>query len=220
MKPILEKTRALFLRKKGKSYQEIASILKISKSTVSVWLKDLNWSQSIKQQLIKKSKIDSRKRMIRLSVVQKEKLAEHYIKAEKEATKEFAKLKNDKLFITAISLYWGEGDKIFKNGIVRISNIDEKVLKVFNDFLQQICLVDIEKIRAGILLYPDLDPKKCLRFWSQEIKITEDKFFKSTVIQGRHKTKRLGNGVCIVSVHNKYLKKKILTWLELFRKEF
>jgi len=81
-------------------------------------------------------------------------------------------------------------------------------------------LVDIEKIRAGILLYPDLDPKKCLRFWSQEIKITEDKFFKSTVIQGRHKTKRLGNGVCIVSVHNKYLKKKILTWLELFRKEF
>jgi len=91
MKPILEKTRALFLRKKGKSYQEIASILKISKSTVSVWLKDLNWSQSIKQQLIKKSKIDSRKRMIRLSVVQKEKLAEHYIKAEKEATKEFAK---------------------------------------------------------------------------------------------------------------------------------
>jgi len=220
MKSISEKTRALFLRKKGKSYQEIAGILKISKSTVSVWLKDLNWSQSIKQRLIKKSKIDSRERMIRLSIVQKEKLAEYYIKAEKEAKKEFVKLKNDKLFITAISLYWGEGDKIFKNGIVRISNIDEKVLKVFNDFLQQICLVDIKKIRAGILLYPDLDPKKCLRFWSKEIKITEDRFFKSTVIQGRHRTKRLGNGVCIVSVHDKYLKKKILTWLELFRKEF
>ena len=220
MKPISEKTRALFLRKKGKSYQEIADILKMSKSTVSLWLKDLKWSQSLKQQLIEKSRVDSKIRMTRLSAARKADFDKHYLEAEKEATQEFAKLKENKLFITAISLYWGEGDKVFKNGIVRISNIDEKVLKVFNDFLQQICLVDIEKIRAGILLYPDLDSKKCLKFWSKEMKISEDRFFKSTVIQGRHKTKRLGNGVCIVSVHNKYLKKKILTWLELFRKEF
>jgi len=220
MKPILEKTGALFLRKKGKSYQEIANLLKISKSTVSLWLKDINWSQDIKKQLISKSKIDSRERMIRLAVVRKKELDKHYLTAKKEATREFIKIKENKLFITAISLYWGEGDKVFKNGIVRISNIDGKVLKIFNDFLQQICLIDIEKIRAGILLYPDLNSKKCLKFWSKEIKISEERFFKSTVIQGRHKTKKLGNGVCIVSVHNKYLKKKILTWLELFRKEF
>lgn len=220
MKPILEKTAALFLRKKGKSYQEIANLLKISKSTVALWLKDVKWSQELKQRLIEKSRADSKIRMTRLSAARKADFDKQYLEAEKEAAKEFAKLKENKLFITAVSLYWGEGDKVFKNGIVRISNIDEKVLKVFNDFLQQICLVDTEKIRAGILLYPDLDSKKCLKFWSKEIKISEDKFFKSTIIQGRHKTKRLGNGVCIVSVHSKYLKKKILTWLELFRKEF
>jgi len=220
MKPISEKTSALFLRKKGKSYQEIANLLKISKSTVALWLKNVKWSQELKQRLIEKSRADSKIRMTRLSVARKADFDKQYLEAEKEATQEFTKLKGNKLFITAISLYWGEGDKVFKNGIVRISNIDEKVLKVFNDFLQQICLIDIEKIRAGILLYPDLDPKKCLKFWSKEIKISDDRFFKSTVIQGRHKTKRLGNGVCIVSVHSKYLKKKILTWLELFRKEF
>lgn len=214
------KNKAIALRRRGKSYGQIASSLGLSKSTISVWFKNAVWSQGIKKQLVEKSNGDSRKRLIRLNNLRKEKLDKYYQKAEIEAAREFASIKENKLFITAISLYWGEGDKVFKNGIVRISNIDEKVLQVFNSFLQKICRVDPQKIRADILLYPDLDPKKCLKFWSKEIGILEDKFFKPTVIQGRHKINRLGNGVCIVSVHEKYLKKKILVWLELFRKEF
>lgn len=214
------KNKAFDLRKKGSSYGQISSLLNLSKSTVSLWFKDIVWSQEVKKQLIEKSKEDSRERLNDLNNLRNKKLVQYYLEAEEEAIKEYSNLKKDKLFITGISLYWGEGDKVFKNGIVRISNIDEKLLKVFNDFLQKICRVDIEKIRADILLYPDLNPDECLKFWSKEIKIAKDRFFKSTVIQGRHKTNRLGNGVCIISAHDKYLKKKMLVWLDLFRKDF
>lgn len=214
------KNKAFDLRKRGKSYGQISDLLSLSKSTVSLWFKDISWSQEIKKQLVKKSKEDSCKRLTGLNNVRGKKLIEYYLKAEKDAIKEYLNLKNNKLFIIGISLYWGEGDKTFKNGIVRISNIDEKLLKIFNDFLQKICQVNIEKIRAGILLYPDLNSDKCLKFWSEGIKISKNRFFKSTIIQGKHKIRRSGNGVCIVSVHNKYLKKKILVWLDLFRKEF
>jgi hypothetical protein len=94
------------------------------------------------------------------------------------------------------------------------------MLSIFNDFLQKIGKVSIGKIKAGILLYPDLDSDECLKFWSESIKISKERFFKSTIIQGKHKTRRLGNGVCIVSVNDKYLKMKVLTWLGLFIKEF
>jgi len=220
MKITAEKNKTFDLRKQGKSYKQISDLLKVSKSTVSLWLKNVDWSKDIKERLIEESKITSRKRLTDLNGLRKNRLEDHYAKAEKEATKEFKKLRDDRLFITGINLYWGEGDKVFKNGIVRISNIDEKLLKIFNDFLQMICRVAVDKIRAGILLYPDLDPDECLKFWSENVRISASRFFKSTVIQGKHKEKRSGYGVCIVSVHDKYLKKKMLVWLDLFRRGF
>ena len=215
-----DKIKAFTLRKGGKSYGEISKLLKVNKSTISYWFKNIDWSRTIKTQLIERAKETSRKRLTHLNNLKKIKWDDYYLKAEKEAIKEFKQFKKDKLFITAISLYWGEGDKVFKNGIVRISNIDAKILQIFNDFLQKICRVKVEKIGVSMLLYPDLSPAKCLKFWSEGIKIPEDRFYKPTVVQGRHKTKRLGNGVCVVSVHDKYLKKKVLVWLELFSKEF
>jgi hypothetical protein len=215
-----EKINAFEFRKKGKSYGEISRSLGINKSTLSGWFKDVDWSQDIKKQLVEKSKEISRRRLVHLNDLKKKKWSAYYIKAEREAASEFEKIKEDRLFIAGMALYWGEGDKSFKNGIVRISNIDEKMLKLFNDFLQKTCKVEKEKIRAGILLYPDLDSEERLNFWSKSIRISKERFFKSTVIQGRHKTKKTGNGVCIVSVSDKYLKKKVLTWLELFIKEF
>lgn len=37
---------------------------------------------------------------------------------------------------------------------------------------------------------------------------------KSTVIQGRHKTKRVPRGICIVNVSSTYFKQKMLMWMQ------
>lgn len=214
------KEKALYLRKNGKSYNDISTFLGVSKSTLSLWFKNVKWSQEVKKQLINKSRVDSRKRLEELNNKRNVKLEEHYQKAEREATKEFELIKNDKLFLTAISLYWGEGDRNFKNGIVRISNVDPVMLRVFYEFLIVVCKIDVDKIRAGLLLYPDLNESDCIYFWSNRINIVSSRFFKSTFIKGKEKNRRVSHGVCIVSVHNKFIKKKVLTWLELFKKDF
>lgn len=216
----LEKNQALALRRRGESYKNISKELGVSKGTLSLWFKDEAWSSKIKTKLTNQANKDSRDRLYILNNARSIRLADDYKRAEKEATQAFNSLKNKKLFITAISLYWGEGDRIFDNGIVRISNVDAKMLKVFKLFLQELCKVDQEKIRGGLLIYPDLNNEKCLKFWSKEVNIKSDRFFKSTIINGKSKPRTAGNGVCIISVHDKYLKKKILTWLELFKKEF
>jgi len=216
----LEKNQALVLRKQGESYKNISKKLKVSKGTLSLWFKDKTWSSKIKTKLTNQANRDSRDRLCILNNARSIRLENDYKRAEKEASQEFNLLKNKKLFITAISLYWGEGDRMFDNGIVRMSNVDAKMLKVFKLFLQEICKIDQEKIRGGVLIYPDLDDEKCLKFWSKEVNIKLDRFFRSTVINGKGKPRKRGNGVCIISVHDKYLKKKVLTWLELFKKEF
>jgi transcriptional regulator with XRE-family HTH domain len=214
------KEKALNLRKKGESYKDIVEALGVSKSTLSLWFKNVEWSKEIKERLIDESRVNSRKRLEKLNNKRSIKLEKYYQQAEQEAKKEFQSLKNDKLFLTAISLYWGEGDRSFKNGIVRISNVDPVMLRVFRGFLLLICKIKTDKIRAGLLLYPDLNEKECVRFWSEKINIASDLFFKSTVIQRKEKKRKVSNGVCIVSVHNKFMKKKVLTWLELFKESF
>lgn len=214
------KLEVIALRKEKKSYREIAELLCISKSTVSYWLKDIDWSRDIQEQLTERAQRVSQKRLIHLNNLKKVKWQRIYQEAEKEATCEFDGLKDSTLFIAGISLYWGEGDKNFKNGQVRVSNIDERLLSVFRAFLQEVCKVEDQKIKAYVLLYPDLDEEVCLNFWSENIGVPKEKFFKSSVIQGRHKRNRLSYGVCSIQVSNKYLKKKVLTWLDLFAKIF
>ncbi len=214
------KIEAIKLRKKKKSYSEIAELLDVSKSTVSYWFRDINWSVDIKKQLAKRAQKISSERLARLNDLKKKKWHKIYSEAELEAGKEFKDLKNDLLFATGISLYWGEGDKNFQNGQVRVSNVDYRLLYVFNMFLQKICKSDKEKIKAYFLVYPDLDEEECLKYWSKNIKIAKNKFFKPVLIQGKHQKRKLSYGVCSISVSDKYLKKKILVWLDLFAREF
>ena len=211
------KLKAFQLRKKGKSYREIAQYLKISKGTISYWFKNINWSESIKKQLGERAKIISTERLSRLIVLRKKTLNEAYQKAEYEAKKEFRIYKNNPLFISGVMLYWGEGDKNFKSGAIKVTNTDPAMIRIFREFLLKILHCEETKIKGWLLLYPDLNIKKCLGYWVADTNIPLGNFTKPTVIDGKHKTHRLPYGVCTISITNKYFKKKILTWIDLYK---
>lgn len=215
-----EKIQAIKLRKKGKSYNEIAKTLHVSKGTVFQWIGKLDWSKNIKKQLIEKSKTTSKKRLIHLNILKKEKFNKLYKNAEEEAIKEFRRLRKDPLFIAGMGIYWGEGDKNFTNGQVRVSNTNSDLLRTFNLFLKGCCGVEKKKIRCYLVLYPDLDTNACLSHWSKNVSIEKGNFCNPTIIQGKHKTKKLSYGICTIVTTNKRLKKKLLTWLQLFAKLF
>ena len=140
-----------------------------------------------------------------------------YEEAKNEAKEEFKRLKYDPLFIAGMMLYWGEGDKVTR-GKVRLANSDQALIRVYTEFLRKACGVPEEKIRASILIYPDINEASNKRFWSFATRIPVDRFTKSTTIKGRHKTKKLEYGVCTVYVSSAYLKTKILIWLTLLSK--
>lgn len=213
-----DKEEAIALRRQGKSYRQIKEKLGVPKSTLATWLSGEKWSQEVARVLSEQAKAQNGVRMRALDKIRGEHLARVYEEARAEATHEFEDLKYHPLFIAALMLYWGEGDRVSVHG-VRLGNTDPKMLRVFFLFLRDICQIPPERIKAAVLIYPDLNEQECRSFWANEIGIPEFQFQKVITIKGRHKSKRLAHGVCTVVVTSRYLKEKMLIWLDLFAQE-
>lgn len=209
-----DKNRALALRREGKSYGEISKALGISKSTLSDWFRSNSWSHNLSRGLSEKAKRDSSFRIRLMNEARRKKLDALYSEAVREAKREFSLYKNDPLFISGIAVYWGEGDKVSLN-TARISNTDPTMIELFVRFLRKFSKVEENRIRAYVLLYPDLKSEKCENFWRSASGLRKQNFNKSITIKGRHKTRRLKYGVCSVGVSSSYFKRKMIAWMQL-----
>lgn len=213
-----DKKEVVQLRRQGRSYNEIRETLGVPKSTLSDWLRDIKWSVTIKSNLSELAKEKSAVRIRYLNGIRGRHLAKIYREARSEAKKEFEIFKFHPTFISGVSIYWGEGDKATKH-LIRVGNIDPLMIKLFVKFLREICGIPRGKIRSHVLLYPDLNPNKCSKYWIKQSGLPLESFNKYVVIQGRHKTRRLPYGVCYVTVSSAYLKEKMFVWLALLPKE-
>lgn len=213
------KNIAIKLRKSGKSYNEISKITSIPKSTLSNWFNGVKWSEKIKQRLSKISADNARKRMIAISHKKRKIRQSDYKQKRKIAKQEFNKFKNKRLFIAGLMVYWGEGDSKLANGIIRVCNSDPLMIKLFYKFIKTYLSEISQKTRMYLVLYPDLNEKKCKSFWSLKVGLPENKFFKSSFIKGKHPTKRLSFGIGTITITSRAYKEKMLTWINLIKKE-
>ncbi|MEJ0053756.1 MAG: hypothetical protein WDN10_03480 [bacterium] len=213
-----DKDKAFELRRNGKSYREIRGALKVPISTLSGWFSEIGWSKKMARDLAAKAQIQHTARIIELDRIRGVHLARIYEEAKEEARTDLEILKYNPLFIAGLMLYWGEGDKTTKSQ-VRLANTDPELIRLFVVFLKNVCNIPEEKVWVSILTYPDIDDEANRRYWSQASGVPLDKFLKSILIQGRHKTKRLGHGVCSIFVSSTYLKVKMIEWLRLLPQE-
>ncbi|HAS84495.1 MAG TPA: hypothetical protein DCS23_00245 [Candidatus Yonathbacteria bacterium] len=210
-----DKDQAINLRKLGKSYEEISSKLRVPKSTLSAWFSSSGWSQKIKEDLNIIARKNNTVRIEDLNKIRGKHLERLYYQARQEALEEFNILKYHPTFVAGVMLYWGEGDKLSPHR-VSLTNTDPAMIKIFMAFLKEVCGIREMKIKAWLLLYPDLQEADCKKYWVKEAGLQKITFNKSIYIDGRHKTKRLGHGVCTVGVSSRYFKEKMLLWISLF----
>lgn len=212
-----DKHIATKLRRRGKSYSKISKELGVPKSTLSDWFSDIDWSKSIKADLTKKANYIARKRLRAYNKKQKIFWEAWREQARQQARDNFSKLKSNPLFISGIMIYWGEGDSKPENPF-RLSNTDPRMIKLYVKFLIESLNVSRENIRLGLILYPDLVEDRCIDFWSENTGINKSQFYKTQFIRGRHPTKRLSHGICMVTCGNRQLKEKALIWIDLLSK--
>ena len=197
MKPRPDRGQALKLRLRGKTYGEIRGILNIPKSTQSYWFKKLNLSDRAQKIILgKQSKGLAALQMFNAkrthSICEENKI----IKGEYKNKVGF--LNKRELALIGASLYWGEGYKNFnqKRGgypYVCFANSDSKMIFVFMQFLEKVLNIKREKMRAEILIQPNLSSADALDYWHDVTKIPKEKLYVYKALSRASRGKRPKN---------------------------
>lgn len=207
--PLIAKhKKALKLRLQGKSYSQIKKELKVSKSTLSLWLRDypLSREKLVRLQGRNEKRIESFRKTMRLKREKRQK--DVYLQEKAK----WLPLTKRELYLLGLFLYWGEGLKA-DSAMVSFSNSNPRVLKFAIYWLIKILKIPRRKIRVRLHLYKDMDKKKELGFWSKELNIPKKQFNKPYIKETTHKSltyKGFGHGTCDVAIGNVALKEQIM----------
>lgn len=182
------KNKAEKLRKQGFSFREISEKLGISKSTASLWLRDIELSNKSKER-IKKLGIDGRKKG---SEVKRNKRKLENSEIKEKVAKYFSGYTQSRIDskIACALLYWGEGTKYEGNTSVSFMNSDPEMIRYFLLTFRKSFDLEERKFRALIHLHGYHDVKKQLEFWSNVTEIPIRQFNKSYLKKNTGKNKK------------------------------
>lgn len=204
-----EKWKAIDLRRQGYSYSKIRQTIKVSKSTLSRWLYDINLTPEQQKQLLKGREL-SRYASTQSKKAKKEKQIKSMIE---EGRKEFPGLIKNPLFLAGLMLYWAEGDKNQAER-VKFTNSDETTIILMMRWFREICNVPEKKFRIALHLHNLHFRTDAKKYWSKLTGIPIKQFHKIFVKKSslRQRKNILYNGTCAIVVNNKALFRKIVGW--------
>ena len=209
-----EKNLALNLRKQGWSMNEIKDKLRVSKSSISLWVRNIKLTDDQKRALSQKGLTKEsieRRRATRLS----RENARRQIIVD-AAREEIDTLSELELKLIGVALYWAEGGKT-NRGSVQLSNGDPRIIRLMMKFFKKICKVPKEKFRAHIHIHPHLNIKKAENYWSSISGIPLNQFYKTYSKPNKasqNKKDSLPFGTFDIYVHSTELFLKIKGWIE------
>lgn len=216
------KSKAIKLRQKGTSLREVEKILKIPKSTLSGWFKNIKLTQ--KQQEKLKSNVlrvlaKARREAVKWHNKQKEL---RLIFAENQAKEVLSKLNIEDVSIMELALsmlYLGEGAK---QGRTLLGNSDPMILKFFINALKKIYKLDVNKFKCELHLRADQDPDKMKKFWSKELNMSLISFTSVSIDQrtAGKPTYSTYHGVCVLQCGNIAVQRRLIYLSKLFCEKF
>ncbi|MBI5913503.1 hypothetical protein HY839_03650 [Candidatus Azambacteria bacterium] len=177
-----------FYIKKNRSVSDIAKALRCSEHKINYWL----------------AKFTIPKRSISEAIYVKNHPRGDPFKVKKQLTS-----REVKLLGLGLGLYWGEGNK--KNKVsLRLGNTDPRLIKMFMDFLEEICGVARNAITFNLLIFNDISVSAAKRFWVAALGIRPEQIRGKVIVlkSGRIGTYRQKSkyGVLILQYHNRKLR--------------
>lgn len=205
------KIKAIKLRKKGLSYGEIKKSVKVAKSTLSLWLKDVPLTNKQKKKLYTNSILVLSKG----PQSQRERRKREINKILEISGKEIQiplTLETFRLFGAA--LYWAEGSKT--NGL-KITNSDPCLILFMVRWIEKIFNIPPKGLKAWLNIYPQQNDFKIKKFWSELTGIPVEKFGKSFIkpLNKNYKKNNLYYGTISIRVpKGTDIRYKIFGWID------
>lgn len=212
-KSIELKSKVLELRSRGYSIKELAKQFNISKSTVSVWTRDIKLSNSARARLLSRIKFGQ----YISGQIKKERTDKLKRSLTHQAVKDVASLKHNDLTAKVLCaiIYWCEGNK--QDNSVRFTNSDPYLVRCFMDLLVKHFQVSRKKFKARIHLHGYHDSAVQTKFWSQKLNISTGQFDKPYLKPNTRKRIRENYPGCInICYYDTIVARKLLYLAKAF----
>lgn len=212
-----DKHTAIALRKRGMSYSQIKDELGVSKSTLSVWLKDMPLSESRVRALRANSERRIEKYRATMARKKSERREEVFLSVRDEILKS-----KDPEFVSGFYLYWGEGTKTAEYS-VSFTNSDPAMVKCF---ILWLCKLGIKRqqMKVKLHVYRDQQEPTMRQFWSRILQIPLENFNKSYVKSSRLEDKNykgmFSYGTCVVSYHDRDMHEYVMAGVRFLREKY
>lgn len=168
---VQEKEKAVALRKKGYSYKEIMREVKVAKSSISLWLKEMPLLPYEKEALKRRKSAAVTRGHIRAAATHHQ----NRLKREKvyfiNAQEIFNKHKNNPLFHVGITLYWAEGAK--RNNQFLFINSDEEMIELMVSWLEEFLGYSRLGFRYRLYIHKPYAHENLEQFWMRLLGVTQ-----------------------------------------------
>jgi len=160
---IVEQERARELRAQAWTLQEIADELGVSKGSVSVWVRDVEF--------VPKPRQPGARRRPHPWIARKEAEIAELLE---EGRRRIGRMSDQELLVAGTALYAGEGAKT--DGVIKLANSDPRMISLFCTWLRTFFEIDESRLRVRLYLHQGLNLDEATTFWSQLTTIPESQF--------------------------------------------
>ncbi len=177
------KETAKRMREHGASLGEISKKLHITKSTLSLWCKDMVLTESVIRKIKTKGRVKSLTGLLRYSELKRKERIIRNVLQKKEGATTIGNVSNRDILMIGLGLYWGEGYK-YEYGELGFTNSNPYMIRFYFKWLK---LWNIEKdsliFRLTLNEFFRKEEKNIKLFWINFLRIPEKQFSKTTFIK-------------------------------------
>lgn len=218
---VLEKEKAIQLRKMGYSYKDILSQIFVSKSSISGWLKDLPITPEEKNLLKERTDANiSRGRIKSAAAIRRNRL-EKERKLFEQSRIEFNTFKKEVMFFVGIGLYWAEGSK--RTSTFQFMNSDPDMIRFMILWCRKFLQSERSKISLRLYTHKIFTNEGFEKFWSNVTGIPLPEF-KKTIYKPSglgYKKRPMYKGCVRIEISKgMHLLRKMQFWQKLLVNEF
>jgi len=163
---LVERERARRLRATGLPMADIAARLGVSRSSVSLWVRDVPFEPRPRVTLGRRREPNA---------LQRRKQAE-IDRLLAEGRDRVGRLSEREFLVAGVALYAGEGSK--GDGNVRFANSDPRMIVFFCSWLRRFFEIDESRLRIHLYLHQGLDLAAAIAYWSALTSIPPTQFLK------------------------------------------
>ncbi len=166
-----ERARARELRAQAWTLADIAEELGVSKSSVSIWVRDVEFEGEPRSRSVGRARYGARRRGPNALQRRKQREIAELIA---EGRERIGMLSERDFLIAGVAVYAGEGGKTENE--VNLPNSDPRFLFLFAEWLRHFFDIDETRLRVRLYLHEELDLDAATAFWSEVTGVPSSQF--------------------------------------------